>query len=153
VKLDYERLGKYLDEIAAETIDIEKIFDRKSKKGEDLVQQDPYILKSLKYSTIVIAEAIASTLQHILAKKYNVVIDGYMAVFSRSKENKVISTKLLKRLQPFFRFRNMLVHQYWRVDNKVFESNLRDGLHDFRIFVNEIRKIIEEDREEAKEKD
>lgn len=153
MKLDYERLGKYLDEIAAETIDIEKIFDRKSKKGEDLVQQDPYILKSLKYSTIVIAEAIASTLQHILAKKYNVVIDGYMAVFSRSKENKVISTKLLTRLQPFFRFRNMLVHQYWRVDNKVFESNLRDGLHDFRIFVNEIRKIIEEDREEAKEKD
>ena len=153
MKLNYERLGKYLDEIAAETIDIEKIFDRKSKKGEDLVQQDPYILKSLKYSTIVIAEAIASTLQHILAKKYNVVIDGYMAVFSRSKENKVISTKLLTRLQPFFRFRNMLVHQYWRVDNKVFESNLRDGLHDFRIFVNEIRKIIEEDREEAKEKD
>ena len=153
MKLDYERLGKYLDEIAAETIDIEKIFDRKSKKGEDLVQQDPYILKSLKYSTIVIAEAIASTLQHILAKKYNVVIDGYMAVFSRSKENKVISTKLLTRLQPFFRFRNMLVHQYWRVDNKVFESNLREGLNDFRIFVNEIRKIIEEDREEAKEKD
>ena len=153
MKLDYERLGKYLDEIAAETIDIEKIFDRKSKKGEDLVQQDPYILKSLKYSTIVIAEAIASTLQHILAKKYNIVIDGYMAVFSKSKDNKVISTKLLTRLQPFFRFRNMLVHQYWRVDNKVFESNLQDGLNDFRIFVNEIRKIIEEDCEEAKEKD
>jgi uncharacterized protein YutE (UPF0331/DUF86 family) len=153
VKLDYERLGKYLDEIAAESIDIEKTFVRKSKKSEDLVQQDPHILKSLKYSTIVIAEAIASTLQHILAKKYNVVIDGYMAVFSRSKENRVISTKLLTRLQPFFRFRNMLDHQYWRVDNKVFESNLREGLHDFRIFVNEIRKIIEEDREEAKQKD
>jgi len=153
VKLDDKRLGKYLDEIAAETIDIEKTIGQKGKKRDDLVQQDPHILKSLKYSTIVIAEAIASTLQHILAKKYNVVIDGYMAVFSRSKENKVISTKLLTRLQPFFRFRNMLVHQYWRVDNKVFESNLRDGLHDFRIFVNEIRKIIEEDREEAKEKD
>ena len=152
MKLDYERLGKYLDEIAAETIDIEKIFDRKSKKGEDLVQQDPYILKSLKYSTIVIAEAIASTLQHILAKKYNVVIDGYMAVFSRSKENKVISTKLLTRLQPFFRFRNMLVHQYWRVDNNVFENNLRNGLNDFRLFVAEIKKIIKQDHEKAKEK-
>jgi uncharacterized protein YutE (UPF0331/DUF86 family) len=151
VKLDYKRLGKYLDEIAAETIDIERVLNRKGKKSEDLVQQDPYILKSLKYSTIVIAEAIASTLQHILAKKYNVVIDGYMAVFSRSKENEVISTKLLARLQPFFRFRNMLVHQYWRVDNKVFESNLRDGLNDFRTFVNEIRKIIKEDCEVAKE--
>ena len=37
-----ERLGKYLDEIAAETIDIEKIISQKN----DLLQ-DPHILKSL----------------------------------------------------------------------------------------------------------
>lgn len=144
MKLDKERLEKYLDEIAAETIDIEKIISQKSKKGDDILQ-DPHIIKSLKYSTIVIAEAIASALQHILAKKYNIVIDGYMAVFRESKEHKVISTELLTRLQPFFRFRNMLVHQYWRVDNKVFAENLRNGLNDFRIFVNETRKIINED--------
>ena len=47
----------------------------------------------------------------------------------------------------------MLVHQYWRVDNNVFENNLRDGLNDFRMFVNEIRKIIKEDCEVAKEKE
>ena len=144
MKLDKERLEKYLDEIAAETIDIEKIISQKSKKHDDILQ-DPHIIKSLKYSTIVIAEAIASALQHILAKKYNIVIDGYMAVFRESKEHKVISTELLTRLQPFFRFRNMLVHQYWRVDNKVFAENLRNGLNDFRIFVNETRKIINED--------
>ncbi len=152
MKLDDERLGKYLDEIAAETIDIEKTIGQKGKKKNRLMQ-DPHILKSLKYSTIVVAEAIAGTLQHILAKKYNVVIDGYMAVFSKSKDNKVISTKLLTRLQPFFRFRNMLVHQYWRVDNDVFEKNLRNGLNDFRLFVAEIKKIIKEDREKAREKD
>ena len=144
MKLDKERLEKYLDEIAAETIDIEKIISQKSKKHDDILQ-DPHIIKSLKYSTIVIAEAIASALQHILAKKYNIVIDGYMAVFRESQEHKVISTELLTRLQPFFRFRNMLVHQYWRVDNKVFAENLRNGLNDFRIFVNETRKIINED--------
>ena len=144
MKLDKERLGKYLDEIAAETIDIEKIISQKN----DLLQ-DPHILKSLKYSTIVIAEAIASTLQHILAKKYNIVIAGYMAAFSESKEHKVIQIELLTRLQPFFRFRNMLVHQYWRVNNKLFISNLRNGLKDFRIFVSEISKIIIEDSEEV----
>ncbi len=144
MKLDKERLEKYLDEIAAETIDIEKIISQKSKKHDDILQ-DPHIIKSLKYSTIVSAEAIASALQHILAKKYNIVIDGYMAVFRESKEHKVISTELLTRLQPFLRFRNMLVHQYWRVDNKVFAENLRNGLNDFRIFVNETRKIINED--------
>ena len=143
MKLDKERLEKYLDQIASETIDLEKIISQKSKKDDDILQ-DPHIIKSLKYSTIVIAEAIASALQHILAKKYNIVIDGYMAVFRESKEHKVISTEMLTRLQPFFRFRNMLVHQYWRVDNKVFVENLRNGLNDFRIFVNETRKIINE---------
>jgi len=39
----------------------------------------------------VIAVTIVSTLQNILAKKYNVQIDGYMSVFSKSKDNKVIS--------------------------------------------------------------
>jgi uncharacterized protein YutE (UPF0331/DUF86 family) len=84
---------------------------------------------------------------------HNVVIDGYTAVFSKSKDNNVISSKLLTRLQPFVRFRNMLVHQYWRVDNNVFQNNLRNGLKDFRLFVAEIKKIIKEDCEEAKEKD
>ena len=144
MKLDNERLAKYLDEIASETIDIEKTLEPNGKKKNVLVQ-DPHILKSLKYSTIVIAEAIASALQHILAKKYNVVIDGYTAVFSKSKDNNVISAKLLARLQPFVRFRNMLVHQYWRVDNNVFENNLRNGLNDFRLFVSEIKKIIKDE--------
>jgi uncharacterized protein YutE (UPF0331/DUF86 family) len=83
-------------------------------------------------------------LQHVLAKKHTIVSDGYVGVFRESKEHKVISIELLTRLQPFFRFRNMRVHQYWRVDNKVFVENLRNGLTDFRIFVNETRKIINE---------
>ena len=152
MKLDKERLERYLDELAAETIDIEKIISQKDKKKSDGLP-DPYILKSLKYSTIVIAEAIASTLQHILAKRHNVVIDGYMAVFTESKEHKVISTELLTKLQPFIRFRNMLVHQYWRVDDKVFMKNLKNGLNDFRVFVNQVRKIIDGELADQKEKD
>ena len=144
MKLDEERLARYLDDIAAEAIDIESIVGIKGKETDDLLQ-DPHSLKSLKYSTIVIAEAIASTLQHILAKKFNVVIDGYMSIFTESKKYSLIPVELLKRLHPFFRFRNMLAHQYWRVDDKLFVENLRDGLDDFRAFVNEIRQIIRKD--------
>ena len=76
MKLDHDRLQKYLDEIAAEAIDVEGLLNQEGQKHIDNVG-NPTILKSLKYSTIVIAEAIASVLQHILAKKYNIVIDGY----------------------------------------------------------------------------
>jgi uncharacterized protein YutE (UPF0331/DUF86 family) len=146
VKLDHDRLQKYLDEIAAETIDAERLLQPELQQQIDIVG-NPTILKSLKYSTIVIAEAIASILQHILAKKYNVVIDGYTSVFIKSKERQIISDNLMASLQPFIQFRNMLVHQYWRVDDSVFVQNLSAGLKDFHDFVIEIKQLVDKDSE------
>jgi len=146
VKLDHDRLQKYLDEIAAETIDVAGLFKLERRKKISLVG-DPTVLKSLKYSTIVIAEAIASVLQHILAKKHNTVIDGYTSVFVKSREKQIISDSLMARLQPFIQFRNMLVHQYWRVDDNVFVQNLSAGLKDFHDFVIEIKQLLDENVE------
>lgn len=123
MEVDKERIGKYLGEIAAETIDIENIL----KKTDAEILKDKHLLKSLKYSTIVIAEAIASTLQHLLAKRHNVVVSGYMEVFTKSMACSLLTDKLLERLQPFIVFRNMLVHQYWRVKDEVFLQNMRNG--------------------------
>ena len=81
MQIDNERLTKYLDEIISETTDLEALLVRQDKE----ILQDRHMLKSLKYSTIVIAEAIASTLQHILAKRHNIVVDGYMEVFTMSR--------------------------------------------------------------------
>lgn len=146
MKLDHDRLQKYLDEIAAETIDVAGLFKLERRKKISLVG-DPTVLKSLKYSTIVIAEAIASVLQHILAKKHNTVIDGYTSVFVKSREKQIISDSLMARLQPFIQFRNMLVHQYWRVDDNVFVQNLSAGLKDFHDFVIEIKQLLDENVE------
>jgi len=41
----------------------------------------------------------------------------------------VKTDKLLERLQPFIVFRNMLVHQYWRVKDEVFLQNMRKGVN------------------------
>jgi hypothetical protein len=70
VQIDIERVEKYIDEIAAETIDLEIVLAH----PDEVILHDPHLLKSLKYSTIVIAEATASTLQHILAKRHNAVV-------------------------------------------------------------------------------
>lgn len=138
MQIDKERIEKYIDKITAETIDLEIVLAR----PDEVILQDPHLLKSLKYSTIVIAEAIASTLQHILAKRHNAVVDGYMDVFRKSKEHHILSDELISHLQPFLSFRNMLVHQYWRVRDQKFLANLRGGLRDFHDFVRDIRAII-----------
>ncbi len=150
MRIDKERIEKYVDRIAAETTDLENVLARPDKE----ILQDLHVLKSLKYSTIIIAEAIASTLQHILAKRHNAVVDGYMDVFRKSREHGVLSDELVSRLQPFLSFRNMLVHQYWRVRDQRFLTNLRDGLGDFHEFVRDMSAIIcEPSKEIINEKD
>ena len=139
MKVDLERIEKYLGEIAAETEDISQILENTTDKD---ILKSKHILKSLKYSTIIIAEAIASTLQHLLAKKHNVVVGGYMDVFNKSISHSLLNEELFERLQPFIIFRNMLVHQYWRVKDEVFIQNLRAGIKDFSSFAAFIQKQL-----------
>ena len=97
----------------------------------------------------MIAEAIASALQHILAKKYNTVVDGYMDVFTKSMICSILPEELLEKLKPFIVFRNMLVHQYWRVKDEIFLNNMRSGINDFRDFTinikNQLNDMVQHD--------
>ena len=78
MQLNYNRIGKFLDQIVAETEDIEKIL---ASSDADIIGS-AHLLKCLKYSLIVVSEAIASTLQHVLAKEHRISVGGYTEVFS-----------------------------------------------------------------------
>jgi uncharacterized protein YutE (UPF0331/DUF86 family) len=135
VELDQKRIDSYLQQIATEAGDLEKIL----ALPDGQLVSDRAKLKSLKYSVIVIAEAMTGALQHILAKKHSVAVDGYSDALMKSTQHKLVDEELLGRLRPFFVFRNMLVHQYWKVQDETFLKNLRAGLSDFREFVRKIR--------------
>ncbi|HEX9971037.1 MAG TPA: HepT-like ribonuclease domain-containing protein [bacterium] len=106
--LNRERLTKYLEQISSEIDIINSILVH----NDEEILESKHFLRSLKYSTVVIAEAIANTLQHILAKKFKVTVSGYKEVLIKSRDNQVVSSELLGNLHPFIRFRNMLIHQY-----------------------------------------
>ena len=138
MELDNKRIETYLDEIANESMIIKTALE---KKDEEIVQS-PLILRGLKYSIVLISEAIANTLQHILAKKYHISITGYTQCFENARRHNIISESLYNRLKPFISFRNMLVHQYWRIDDMIFLANLREGFDDFQLFIKEIHEKI-----------
>jgi uncharacterized protein YutE (UPF0331/DUF86 family) len=138
VEFDLKRIESYLQQIVAEVADLEKAL----AIPDGQVLSDRAKLKSLKYSVIVIAEAMTGALQHILAKKHSVAVDGYSDALMKSAQHKVVDEELLGRLRPFFVFRNMLVHQYWRVQDETFLGNLRVGLNDFREFVRQTRQYL-----------
>jgi len=138
MQIDFDRIEKYLEQITAEYDVINSIL---AQLDHEIIQSFHHI-RSLKYSMIIVSEAIASTLQHILAIKHNVAISGYKEAFVKAKEYNLISSELLEKLQPFISFRNMLVHHYWKVDDDLFLKNLRSGLGDFQDFMKEINSLL-----------
>ena len=136
--INAERLQMYLNQIRIETQDIEAILELPNQE----ILADSHYLKSLKYSIIIIAEAMGSILQHILAKKYNIPVSGFSEAINKALNKSLISTPLLERLLPFMRFRNLLVHQYWKIDEQDFIEKLRTGQRDFTGFIQEIARYL-----------
>lgn len=140
MKINNRRINGYLSDMVAEMEDIQSVL----AMPDNRIVQDHHIVKSLKFSTIVMAESIGNILQHLLAKKEHVAVHGFTDTFVKAGEYEIMSKDLLHRLLPFARFRNMLVHQYWRVEDGMFIENLRTGVPDFRLFMKQVRQITSE---------
>ena len=94
----------------------------------------------MKYSLIVIAEVVAETCQHILAKEHKTAVSGFSETLTKAATFGIVSDELYRRLAPFLRFRNMLVHGYWKVDDDLLLRNLRSGMGDFAGFAEYIKQ-------------
>lgn len=68
--------------------------------------------------------------------------DDNQDIFNVLYENKIISEKLLDRLVGIANFRNILVHDYEKIDREIVYSKLQKNLHDFTAFKKEILKRL-----------
>jgi len=139
VSIDHKRISRYLLTIRENIQDLELLLKQHSDQE---FLKDRLLMKSLKYCLIEIAEAMSDILQHILAKKKGIAADGYVDVAVKAKQNSLISSDLMDRLLFFFKFRNVLVHRYWQVDDEELLKNTRQGGKDFEMFANRIDRII-----------
>ncbi len=133
MRLSEQRLQKYLNEVLQCARKVEQIISG----TEDLQEKD---ILALKYLVIEVAEAMANTLQHILAKEFGLSVKGYVDTILKADDKGVISHELFLRIKPFFDFRNALIHRYWKIDDKLFLKNLKEGYRDFLRFIEEIEE-------------
>jgi len=131
------RVKKYLNEIKRNTSDLRTLIDK-----NDLVP-DSLALKAAKYILIELAEAMANTVQHILAKDKGIAVSGYVDTFIKGKKYNIISDNTFQRLKPFFDFRNSLIHRYWTIDDNLLITNIKNGVDDFDRFVQEIEAYLD----------
>lgn len=79
---------------------------------------------------------------HILAGK-GIAVEGYSDIFTKLATMGVIPVEFGERIKGMAGFRNILVHEYARIDLKKLVKVLNEGLDEIRHFASYIMKYIE----------
>lgn len=139
MKIDIEKIQRYLAEIKANHHEIEELLQG---NADQEILKEPWVLKGLKYTLIEIAEAMANILQHVLAKDMGEPVTGYAETIIRAGQTKILSEPLSKKIKPFFDFRNSLIHRYWFISEEKLLSLVRENKNDFISFIEAIESYI-----------
>lgn len=94
------------------------------------VLNDSTILGSIKYNLIVAKEQVRAP-------------EDYADCFRILGEMDILKKDFAERLMKMARFRNLLVHLYWQVNNQRIYEILTKELDDFDRFLDELGKYLE----------
>lgn len=95
-------------------------------------------LGSVKYYFMLAIEACVDIGNHIIAKERIGVPESYTDCFKMLGDNNIVSGQLSEKLINMAKFRNLLVHLYWKVDDERIYEILHSELDDFYEFTRQI---------------
>ena len=99
-------------------------------------------LQAVKYSLFEIVEACIDMASHIIAVEGFQKPDTYGELFVELARNNVIGKELGERLSKMAKVRNVLVHQYHRVDDDELREIIGRDLADVKKFVKSVYDYI-----------
>ena len=94
------------------------------------------------YRLLVAIEAALSLCYHVAAKRLKKVPEEYAECFAILAEAGIIPADLSERLQRMARFRNLLVHMYWKVDFDALYELILNRLTDLPQFTQAIITLV-----------
>jgi uncharacterized protein YutE (UPF0331/DUF86 family) len=94
------------------------------------------------YRLLVAIEAALTLCCHITAKRLKKVPEDYAECFAILSEAGIIPMQLSERLQKTARFRNLLVHMYWKIDYGIVYDIIQSGVKDLRSFSKLIAGLL-----------
>jgi uncharacterized protein YutE (UPF0331/DUF86 family) len=110
--------------------------------GREAFLADPDARDVACYRLLVAIEAALALCYHVSARRLKQVPDDYAGCFAGLATAGLIPVDLSIRLQQMARFRNLLVHVYWRIDyGRVFDA-LETDLGDLRAFSRAVAALL-----------
>lgn len=139
MKIDREKIQKYLQEIKARHWEIGELMKEKTD-GEIL--QEPWTLKGLKYALIEPLRPWQGCFSISWPRNRGEPAVGYIDTIIRAGETKIIPEALSKKLRPSFDFKNALIHRYWVISDEKLLPLVRENKDDFDDFVEAIETYL-----------
>lgn len=136
--LDKERMMQYRAEIKEAQNVLAEII------SEDIngFTRDPIKIRAMKYTLIVLVEAICDLCRHILAKKAYVVVEEYMEAILKMQEKGFLSDDIVGRLVPLTKLRHQLIHGYWKIDDRRLFAETKGSLSAIDKFIKELDQFL-----------
>ena len=110
--------------------------------GLEKFLSDPYVRDAAKYKLIVAIEAAISVCNHIVVRVVKEIPSSYSDCFIILGKHGIISQDLAEKLADMARFRNVLVHIYWKVDDKKVYEIMKKDISDLEVFIKEVKKYV-----------
>jgi uncharacterized protein YutE (UPF0331/DUF86 family) len=90
----------------------------------------------------ILVEQCIDIANHIISDEGLRLPAGYADAFQVLMENAIIDKKLFRTMEKMAKFRNVVVHQYEKIDPAIVVSILHRHLGDFEKFRKAIRKYL-----------
>jgi len=113
-----------------------------SKLTEEGFLSNVHKLDSAKYNLIIAIEGAIDICNHLVAKVGGRAPNDLADCFAILGEVNLFSSEFVERLKRMAKFRNLLVHLYWKVDNKKVYQILKEDILDIKNYLQGIEKII-----------
>lgn len=102
-------------------------------------------VNAAKYLLIVAAEAALDICNHLAARRGGRSPEDYADCITILAEMGAIDADLRSKMVRMARFRNLLVHLYWRVDNGEVHRLLQEDLGDFDRYLMSVGQYLKAD--------
>lgn len=133
------------DLVRARCSEIEESVERLGRfaaLSRDAFLADQDALDIACYRLLVAIEAALALCYHVSAKRLTRVPDEYAECFGLLGNAGIIPSSLAERLQQMARFRNLLVHRYWKIDFGQIYEIIHRNLTDLRAFASAIVQLL-----------
>ena len=109
--------------------------------GDFLADRDAQDIAS--YRLLVAIEAALELCYHVSSRRLRATPANYAGCFALLGEAGILAPELTERLKRMAKFRNLLVHVYWKVDYRRVHAAMRENLGDFRAFSATIVALLD----------